>query len=199
MAKTSTLAAIAFLHAHGLSVDPGDLQTALAEAIARHRAVLHPVPGREGLTAPEEEVLREGGFDVTPRGIGPDDPLVRTTAEYAAILQSSLGTRDAAALLGVSDARIRQRLAGRRTLLGVETRRGWRLPSFQFTEAGEVPGWSEVVTEIPPGLSLVAVLRWFSTPDADLEAEDGSPRSPRDWLLAGGPPDAVARLARDLA
>ncbi len=38
---------------------------------------------------------------------------------------------EAARLLGVDPSRVRQRL-GERTLYGVKTARGWRLPAFQF-------------------------------------------------------------------
>jgi hypothetical protein len=43
----------------------------------------------------------------------------------------------------------------------------------------------------------LAVARWFATPDPDLSVDDVA-LSPRDWLLAGGDPEAVAKIAAAL-
>jgi hypothetical protein len=189
----------AFLHAHGLNVAPEELEAALVEAIAARRAVLYPFEGRSGLTAPEADALRRGGFDLEPRAMGKDDPVVRAAAEHAAILASALTTAEAAARLGVSEGRVRQRFA-QRTLYGLHGRRGWLVPSFQFASGNaELPGWDRVVPHLPASLSPVEVLGWLTLPNADLVVgEDERPVSPRDWLLAGNDPARVAELAAGL-
>ena len=189
----------AFLHAHGLNVAPEELEAALVEAIAARRAVLYPFEGRSGLTAPEADALRRGGFDLEPRAMGKDDPVVRAAAEHAAILASALTTAEAAARLGVSEGRVRQRFA-QRTLYGLHGRRGWLVPSLQFASGNaELPGWDRVVPHLPASLSPVEVLGWLTLPNADLVVgEDERPVSPRDWLLAGNDPARVAELAAGL-
>lgn len=74
-------------------------------------------PGQE-LTKAEVEVLGRGGLDVSRP---PDDPekagdqLVRTVTRYAGLLAASLTVGEAAAVLGVSESRVRQKI-GDRTL-----------------------------------------------------------------------------------
>ena len=118
------LPATAFLHAHGIDASCEDIDEAVADALERHRPALYPRDG-SGLTAAEAEVLRQGGFE--PAASAPD-ALVEGLAEHVAILRTALSTGDVADRLGVSEARVRQRLQ-KRTLYGVETRHGWRLPS----------------------------------------------------------------------
>jgi hypothetical protein len=189
----------AFLHAHGLNVAPDELEAALIEAIAARRAVLYPFEGRSGLTAPEADALRRGGFELEPRAMGKMDPMARAAAEHAAILASALSTAEAAARLGVSEGRVRQRFA-QRTLYGIQGRRGWLVPSFQFaSEDTELPGWDRVVPHLPTALSPVSLLAWLTLPTPDLAVgEDERPVSPRDWLLAGNDPARVAELADGL-
>lgn len=189
--------AFAFLHAHGVDIPPDDLDAAVAEALRMHRAVLYP-RGSAGLTADEVALLREGGVDPDARNVAGLDPVVRGVAEHAAILKSSLTTGDVAEALGVSEARVRQRLA-KRTLFGIETRHGWRVPSFQLTEDGELPGWSEVAPRLPVGLSAVELLGWLTLPNADLVVgEEETPISPIEWLRQGRSARVVAGLAAGL-
>ncbi len=191
-------AAFAFLHAHGVQVGPDDLDAAVAEALRTHRAVLYP-RGGTGLTAEERAFLREGGVDPEPKDLGIADPLVRGIAEHAAILKTALTTAEVAARLGVTEARVRQRLQ-KRTLFGVETRQGWRVPSFQLTEEGELPGWSDVAPKLPADISAVELFGWLTIPNADLYVdEEETPVTPLDWLRSGRSPKAVAALAADLA
>jgi hypothetical protein len=177
----------------GITVSRAVLEAAVAEALARREAVLYPYGGRVGLTAAEQAVLREGGADLEHHDLGSQDPVLLATADYAAILASSLTTAEVAERLGVSRTRVWQRLQGpRRSLFGIQTSAGWRVPSFQFTAQGEVPGWAEVVRALPEGLSSVEVFHWFTTPHPGLVLAQGAdPVGPRDWLLGGGAPAAV--------
>jgi len=98
----------------------------------------------------------------------------------------------------VNDSRVRQRLS-EGTLYGVKVGDEWRLPAFQFLEKEPVPGIERVLPRLPERLSLVAVHRWFHTPNPDLQLpEPARPLSPMEWLRAGQDPEPVAELAAGL-
>lgn len=189
-------AAFAFLHAHGVDATPEELDAAVAEALRAYRPVLYP-RGGGGLTSEELAFLRAGGVDPAEEIAGPD-PFVRGIAEHAAILKTSLTVGEVAAALGVTETRVRQRLQ-KRTLYGIETRHGWRIPSFQLTADGELPGWATVAPKLPAGLSPVELMGWLTLPNPDLGVgEDETPTSPLEWLAAGRSAKAVAALAANL-
>lgn len=155
-------------------------------------------PGKE---YSEEEImaLEEGGLDLSPQEEGGPDPLARTAAKYVALLASALTTKEAAEVLEVGESRVRQRL-GEGTLYGVKAGRENRLPAFQFEGGKEVPGIAQVLKRIDRSLHPVAVLNWFMLPNPDLflDEEEARPVSPRHWLLSGGDPEILARLAEEL-
>jgi excisionase family DNA binding protein len=196
-AKAETMA---FLHAHGLEgLEPKALNASLRSAIAKLKALYYPTHEQGGLTAAELEVARAGGLDPTPRFLPGDDPLLAGAIRYASLLQTGLTTTQAAKLLGVSDARIRQRLQDR-TLLAIREGRSWKLPVFQFAGKGELPGWGEVAQAFPGDVSMVAVESWLLLPNTDLvTGADETPTSPRAWLLEGRSSQPVAVLAAQLS
>jgi len=101
-------------------------------------------------------------------------------------------------MLDVDVSRIRQRIRDR-SLVGVEYEGEWRLPRFQFERKKALPGLAEVLAALPAGLNPLDVATWFLEPNIDVEADEaGTPVSPRAWLLHGGSPSTVARLARHL-
>ena len=190
-----SIEAQAFLQAHGVQARPGELNAALAEAVAQRRAMLRGASTDE-LTAAEIEVLRDGGLDPEPRA--GDDPLARTMVEQAALMETSLPVAETARRLGVDPSRIRQRL-GARSLYGIRTGQGWVLPLFQLDEDHALPGLAEVLQALDPGLHPLEVEAFFTMPDAMLTpARIGRALSPRDWLRAGFPPAAVVDLAAEL-
>lgn len=149
-------------------------------------------PGRE-FTPEEADVLRRGGLDLsTDDSGGRGDALGQTAAKYALMLASALSTMEAAERIGVSEGRVRQRLK-EGSLYGIGTPRGHRLPAFQFTQSGEVPNVGAVLRSLDRDLHPVAAQNWLTLPDPDLylAADEELPVSPREWLLAGGSPDAV--------
>ena len=154
----------------------------------------------------EAAILRKGGADLSPWGPREKDPGVATTAKRAALLATGLSTKEAARVLGVSEARVRRRVGPEKTLLGAKTPAGWRLPAFQFEGEGEVPGVGHVLKEMDPELDILSVANWFSLPKPELRAGylEGAGEgedvllSPRDWLLRGGGPEALLPLAQEL-
>ena len=186
------------LKAHGLNVDPEELEAMVAVALAQLQESLYPEEPLRDLTEGEADVLTRGGLDLSPRKDGEESALAGTTARYAAILGTSLTTAEAAERLGVDPARIRQRLAAR-TLYGIRTAQGWRLPAFQFHDQGALPGIDEVLPRLGIHLHPVAIHNFLTLPSVDLYSEDlDRDLSPREWLRAGYPPRAVADLAAAL-
>ncbi len=153
------------------------------------------------LTEAEREVLKEGGYDEI-RDLGVEaDPLTRTEHEYAALVETALSVKEAAERLGVDMSRVRQRLRQPATLYGFKSFPDqWVLPSFQFTEKGEVPGIAEVFKCLDPGLHPISVVTWFYVPNTDLFIDDETedPVSPIQWLSCGYDPARVATLASQL-
>jgi hypothetical protein len=127
-----------------------------------------------------------------------DDPLAKTIVDHMALVETSLGTAQAAKMLGVDVSRVRQRLR-ERSLLGVEYEGEWRLPRVQFERNKVLPGLPAVLAGLPADVTPLDVTTWLLEPNVDLEGRtDGVPLSPRQWLLRGGAPEQVAKLARDL-
>jgi TIR domain len=183
------------------STELGDLVREAVESMDS----AHALPSADiGIPEAEKNALVRAGFDLKSRRRGGEDPLATTAAEYAALLQTSLTTQQAAERLGVQPSRIRQRLNSKpASLLGIHTAsRGWRLPEFQFTSNGALPGIELVIRALDPRLHAVSVYRWFHTPNPDLITEagagGGSPLSPIDWLRSGCDPSLPVELAAKL-
>jgi hypothetical protein len=193
--KTAAQPSRDFLGAHGLAIEPEELQAMVRYAIVQLQESLYPPDPSADLTAAEVEALDRGGLDLSPKKDGEESPLARTTARYAALLGTSLTTADAAARLRVEPSRVRQRLA-EGTLYGIRSPQGWRLPAFQFQEDGPLPSVGEVIALLSSHLHPLAVHNFFTLPSADLHAPElDRDLSPREWLQAGYPPQAVAELA----
>jgi hypothetical protein len=193
--------ASAFLHSHGIRVAPKILDSMVRAAIDRLPRTLYRVDPRSDLTAAEAAALESGGFVLEPADFGTEDPLARTTAEYAALLKASLSTNALAERLGVDSSRIRQRLTSEPpSLYGIRLDAGWVIPDFQLDGERLLPSLGEVVARLDVELHPLAVYRWFTLPNPDLTADrlPGQALSPRDWLRLGLPAVAVADLATDL-
>ena len=154
-----------------------------------------PETSRGGVTQGEVEALARGGLDLSQSS---GQGLARAAARYAALRAAALTEREAAALLGVSESRVRQRV-GEGSLYAVRAGRERRLPRFQFADEGLVPNVGAVLREIPEDAHPLTVERWFANPDPDLIlGDDEVPLSPRDWLLSGGSAEVLKPLAREL-
>ncbi len=158
-----------------------------------------PIQPRSALSKPEIEALESVGANLEPwPEHSEDDPVMRSAADYMALLESSHSTAEAARFLGVDASRIRQRIR-ERSLFGIEYEGEWRLPRFQFERRRVLPGLAQVLGALDPDISPLDVVQWFLTPNADLEQLPSAvPASPREWLLRSHSPAVVAALARDL-
>lgn len=179
----------------GIRIGEDEIRDLVAEAFERVLPT-RVAAGPEELTPQEQAALRRAGASIEPSAAG-QRALVRSAAAYAALIAGSLSVSDAARLLGVDPSRVRHRLA-ERTLYGIRQRSGWRLPAFQFSDGGLVPGIDRVLPSLPPALDPLGTVNWFLLPHPDLYAPDDpdeTPISPLDWLRLGRDPRAVAELA----
>src|SRR6266404_6181305 len=151
------------------------------------------------LSTAEAAALRSVGAFKDETSIQTDnDPLIRSQAQYMALLEESFSAAEAAKLLHVDVSRVRQRLR-ERSLFGIEHEGSWRLPRFQFERRLVIPGLAQILKALPTDLFPLDVVDWFVLPDSDLQLDsDTAPLSPREWLLSGRPVEAVVKLASDL-
>jgi excisionase family DNA binding protein len=186
------------LNLRGRKVSSRELRLRLAGAeLAVDGLVMDPPAARvPQLAAGEAALLDEAGLPEQASGVG---ALERSRIELEALLHESLTIAEAARFLQVSTGRLRQRLA-RRTLYGVKEGRSWRLPRFQLDQRGKlVRGIDKVLPYVRPDAHPLAVSLWFTSPHQDLViGDDEAQASPRQWLRAGRPPEAVARLADEI-
>ncbi|UTT71294.1 hypothetical protein NMQ03_09540 [Arthrobacter sp. DNA4] len=167
------------------------------EAVAdAHPAVDAAGDPTSHLSAHEEATLREMGLLRSAPPAGATRPSTLAALRYGELLVRTLTVKEAAVRLGVTEGRIRQRL-NERSLYGISTSQGWRLPEFQFAEHGALPGIERVLPALNAGLHPLAVEGFFTRSQPDLEFE-GEAVSPVEWLAAGGDPTVVAELANDL-
>jgi hypothetical protein len=184
----------------GLDLSLAEFENLVMEAVNQLLPDSPAADSRTELSEAETAFLQRAGVDLAdfaPRELGPNDPLARTAAAYAAILAASLTVPELASRLGVDESSVRQRLVGRR-LYGIKAGKGWRIPLFELDDLGQA---------LVPGLSMIAphwadahpveVAAWFTQPHLDLEGPNDVPVSPRAWLLAGGNPRTVAALATE--
>ncbi len=141
-------------------------------------------------------LLEQGGLSFSPLEPGEIASIEQTAAEMAALRADSGSVRDVAGRMQVTDGRVRQLLRGR-ALFGLTDGDAWRIPWFQFAGPRPVPGLDRVLVELPEAIHPVAVYRFLSLPNPDLEV-DGVPVSPLTWLRTGADPRPVALIAADL-
>ena len=187
-----------YFTARGLrATAPEDLNAALRKALDAMPTVLYGEPAEE-LTAEERETLIEGGVNMKAQPKA--DPLAQTAVQYAAIIESSLATKEAARRLSVPENRIRQMIA-RRTLYSILLDNRRYIPHFQFDQGGPlIPNITKVNAALSPDLHPVEVYDWYTQPDPDLFIGDDVDAclSPLAWLRSGGAVRSLTMLARRL-
>ncbi|EHR51723.1 hypothetical protein SacmaDRAFT_3507 [Saccharomonospora marina XMU15] len=192
--RMTTLALENVLAKAGLKVNASEF-LALVEDAARRLSPPNPDPAHY-FSPDQRGTLADVGLDLSAHREGERDYRARTVAEHAVLADSALTVQDAAARLGVDDSRIRHRLKERR-LTGWKDQGGWRLPAWQFTGSGVLPGLDVVLRAVPDDQPALVVAAFMSTPQTELVI-NGKQATPRQWLLAGGDPEPVARLAATL-
>jgi hypothetical protein len=177
------------------STAPEALNEALRVVLDAMPTLLYGDPTDE-LTADEQAVLKEGGVNLAASPTR--DPLAETAVQYAAIIESSLSTKEAAARLGMPQSQVRQMMA-RRTLYSILLNNRRYIPIFQFEKNGKlVDNITKVNAALPTDLHPVEVYEWYSEPDAELFVGDDidATMSPLTWLRNGFDVKRLVSLAR---
>ncbi len=147
-------------------------------------------------TESEVAALRRAGVKVDTITAGSSEAIERAIDRYADLVANAVPLAAVAGRLGVTDGRLRQRIA-KRELFAIQGRRvGWRVPTWQIDGDGLVPGVGKVLKALPDDAHPLTVSTFFLTPNPDLSIE-GEPVSPIDWLRSGGQPAIAAQLAED--
>ncbi len=150
-----------------------------------------------GFTASEQQALAAAGVSLA----GPsDDPgglgaLVAGRSLEHEVLDHGLTVEEAAALLRVTPARVRQRIADG-SVVAVRRSDGHVLPRWQFVDGILVP-WLSALAEWARQLHPLDLANFMTRPSVDLVV-DGHPVSPVAWLLTGGEAEPVAVLLRSV-
>lgn len=177
----------------GLRVDSGEFLRLVADAA---RKISPPQSSPADYFSPaQQRVLADVGLDLSAYHADEADPRAKSVATQAVLADSAHSVGQAAELLGVDTSRVRHKLKEGK-LIGWKDK-GWRLPSWQFTDSGVLPGLETVLRALPDDQPQLMVAAFMNTPQADLEI-NGKAATPRQWLLAHGDPQAVADLAGTL-
>ncbi len=171
--------------------------TQLAPALAEITSIIATAPTTNPastMTTEQEQALRDAGSFVEQMPPIKDRASTHTLLTYLDIVRTSLTTTQASERLRVSPGRIRQRAADR-TLYAIRDTR-LLFPTFQFTDHGELPGWAHIAPHIPEDTYPVAVVRFMTTPQPDLDRHKQQ-LSPVQWLTDGGDVDELAGLVDD--
>jgi hypothetical protein len=148
------------------------------------------------LTESEEAALREAGSLRHALPAFADRASTKTAVATLQLQAEALTVKQAAAKLKVTEGRIRQRLAAR-TLFGIPTSGGWRIPLVQFGTTGLVRGLEQVLPALRSDAHPLVVEHFLSSPHVDLIL-DREQLSPLEWLASGGDVSVVVELAEAL-
>lgn len=146
------------------------------------------------LSEHDAALLEEAGF-VT-------DPAAATAARVDRdirmqdLVRSCLSVADAAQRLGVTTARVRQRLTDG-TLWAFESGRNRLLPPGQFTAVGAVPHLEKVLPQLDKDLHPLTVQALLTQPQPSLTV-DGRPVSIAAWLTGCAGTDAEIEQVTDV-
>lgn len=186
-----TIALETVLARAGLRVRPEEFLALVVDA-ARQLSPTTADPA-EYFTPDQRAALTDVGLDLGAQRPGESDARAKAVVARAVLRDSALTVTQAAGRLGVDTSRVRHRLAAGR-LAGWKDRGGWRLPAWQFAGDGALPGLATVLAAVTDDQPALTVAAFMTSRQADLVV-DGEAATPREWLLAGGDPVAVARLA----
>ena len=176
------------LHAvTGLSVDRAALVGVL-ETLAADGGLANA-----SLSYHDEKLLSESGFHEKPGAVAV--MTVQRDVQLQQIISESLTVNEVAERLGVSTARVRQRIAAR-TLWSYLWGERRLMPAAQFTPSGVVPHMDEVISVLRPDSHPLEVHKILTVPQPSLTRKNGSPQSIADYLSRA--PVSAEQLAQVL-
>ena len=162
---------------------------------------LRPVEDAESaeLTAEEERILEELGFDMSPLPEDEPDPLEEGRRDFLELVTSgSFSVSEVAYNLNRPQATISSWIDERR-LFAIWHECRWRIPTFQFSEGGRelIPGIEEVNMRIPASWHPIGIANWYHLADPDLES-GGEAVSPHEYLQTGQNCEPLCEIAEQL-
>lgn len=184
------------LEAANLHVEPGEFLRTVRRALLSVRGPSIEREPAEQFDEATQTLLTAGGLDLSSVRSDDPDPVAVTAAEFAALLSDAMTVDQAATQMELDPSRVRQMLRNH-ALHGIREDEGWRIPRYQFGGARPVRGLGHVLQALSGDLHPVAVWRWLTRPDPELEI-DGEPVAPIAWVASGGDPEPVIAIARDL-
>jgi hypothetical protein len=182
---------------HDVSLSEDDIAEALERAL-----ILLPSPAAVPMTATEIGYLATNAGPDAAETIATWSPQrefqERAAAAVAAtsnLLGQTLGIDEVANRLGVDRSRISHRIsaAALYSLTAPGTARRRRIPAWQLTADGLLPGLDDVVKAIPANAHPLDVAALMTTPQAEL-----GDRTPVEHLVGGGAPQPVVELLEAL-
>lgn len=150
------------------------------------------------LSKTERGAFERLGIDVEDTMLDADfyqsDPVQEGMTRQALMTAEAIPLAEAARRMGVSGARLRQRIAAG-SLMAIHRPHGQGslIPVFQLTDIGEIPHLDRVLLAAGRTVSAEAMDRFFRTPRQDLQCS-----SPRDWLIAGHDPSVIESILSGL-
>lgn len=154
--------------------------------------------GLAGIPDAELEALSEAGVRLDGPSSDPSGAaaVARGAAAAQELLDNALTVADAAEMISLSPARVRQMIS-HSSLLTVPSKDGSHLiPAWQLDRGSVLPGLSELAPNAH-ALHPLTLARFMTRTNPDLDL-DGHPATPAAWLATGGDPSIVADLAEGL-
>lgn len=175
-------AAERYFQLHGLQAEaPKKLNKALAMAIGELQTTIYG-PSKSELTLTETAMLQRAEADLEEHPER-NDPMLGYATQFAAILATSVTPAEVAKTLAVTPVRIRQMIQ-EGSLCAIRVGGRWHVPIFQIDGAALVPNIG-LVNERLQGLDAVSIMRWYTSPDPELENARGDNLTPLEWLKTG--------------
>lgn len=173
---------------------PSDRLSVAAELLTDMLA--HEQSGTRNLTASELSALGRLGLSETdilePTNLS---AVARGRMREQELKQCGYTVSEAAAILGVTAARVRQRCSDG-SLVAQRQSGGWFIPALQFPHGRPLHGWAHVARAIPRDTPLLVLERALDTPSPQLRVE-GEDLTPSQWLEQGGDPAPAATALTD--
>lgn len=170
--------------------------------LAALRSITHGMPkvpdSASMLTQGQMALLERGGLRMSGNTASAAIAATELVAAHATLVNTAYTTAQVAELLGVRDARVRQRRADR-TLWAIQNGNEWLFPALQFItdgpRRGQIRGLDRVLPALPESLHPLSVAGFLLTPQPGLNRQNQL-NTPLEWLSTGGDPQPVIEAAR---